>query len=121
MNYKLILFCAFFIFSISLKAATATVDGVTWTYTVSNEKVTLGGGSSSSTAIRTSTSGAVTIPSALGGYAVVRIGDYAFYGCRLTRVTIPNSVTSIGDSAFYNCSGLTGVTIPNSVTSKYVI
>ena len=44
--------------------------------------------------------------------------DCAFYNCSgLTRMTIPNSVTSIGNYAFYNCSGLTRITIPNSVTS----
>ena len=42
----------------------------------------------------------------------------AFSSCSsLTRVTIPNGVTTIGDSAFYNCSGLTSVTIPKSVTT----
>ena len=43
---------------------------------------------------------------------VTSIGSYAFYGCSgLTEVTIPNSVTSIGRSAFYKCSGLTKVNI----------
>ena len=35
----------------------------------------------------------------------------------ITKVVIPNSVTSIGYSAFYGCSSLTSITIPNSVTS----
>ncbi len=50
-------------------------------------------------------------------YSVTSIGSYAFCGCTLTSVIIPNSVTSIGSSAFSGCSGLTSVTIPNSVTS----
>ena len=41
-------------------AATATVNGITWTYTVSNGAASLGDGSSS--AVPTSTSGAITTP-----------------------------------------------------------
>ena len=49
---------------------------------------------------------------------VTSVGDWAFYDCRsLTNITIPNSTTSIGDSAFYDCRSLTNVTIPNSTTS----
>ena len=49
--------------------------------------------------------------------SVTSIGNYAFNGCRgLTRVTIPDSVTSIGEGVF-DYSGLTRVTIGNSVTS----
>ena len=92
--------------------------GITWTYTVSNGKASLGGGSSSSTAVPTSTTGAITIPSSLGGCPVTGIGQYAFYNCsRLTGVTIPDSVTGIGFCAFYYCGGLTSMTIGNSVTS----
>jgi hypothetical protein len=50
--------------------------------------------------------------------SVTSIGEYAFFYCSsLTSITIPNSVTSIGYRAFENCSKLTSITIPNSVTS----
>lgn len=55
------LLCAIFVvFSVlHLAADTATVDGITWTYTVSNSEASLGGGSSSQTAVPTSTSGGI--------------------------------------------------------------
>ncbi len=97
---------------------TETVDGITWTYTVANGEASVGGGLLSSTAVPVSTSGAIVIPSSLGGYTVTSIGSYAFDNCqKLTNVTIPNGVTSISNGAFRDCRGLTNVTIPDSVTS----
>ena len=99
-------------------ALTETVNGITWTYTASNGQAEVGGGTSSSPAIPTSTSGAITIPSTLGGYPVTSIGAFSFYNCSaLTRLVISDSVMSIGEGAFYDCSGLMCVTIPESVTS----
>ena len=104
--------------SISAFGLTATVDGIKWTYTVSNGKASVGEGTSSTPAVSTSTSGAITIPSSLGGYSVTSIGDYAFCGCSgLMSVTIPDSVTSIGRQAFGFCSELANVVIGSGVTS----
>ena len=105
--------------------STATVNGITWKYEVINGAASLygeftlsGGYSYAYPAIPQTTKGAVSIPASLGGYAVKRIGNYAFYNCtNMTRIVIPHSVTNIGMYAFFACRGLTGVTIPDNVTS----
>ncbi|MBQ7251317.1 MAG: leucine-rich repeat domain-containing protein [Kiritimatiellae bacterium] len=100
-----------------------TVNGMTWCYNVFDGKATIMCETPNSywwfnPAISTTTTGAITIPSSLGGYPVTCIGTRACFGCAgLTSVTIPNSVTSIDSSAFSGCSGLTNVTIGNAVKS----
>ncbi len=80
-------------------------------YTVSNNNATI-------TYCIETTSGALTIPSKLGGYPVTSIGESAFYNCySLTSIAIPHGVTSIREYAFARCDSLTSVTIPDSVTS----
>lgn len=45
-----------------------------------------------------------------------RISSYAFWECSgLTKITLPESITSIGDDAFRGCSGIKNITIPNKV------
>ena len=73
------------------------------------------------TAAITSYSGtatSITIPSKLNGFKVTQIERNAFRGnTKLTKVTIPNTVTDISDGAFGDCTSLETVTIPDSVKS----
>lgn len=95
-----------------------TVGGVRFEYSVYDGKARIGQVRffSSPAAIPKSTSGAVVIPSKLGGYPLTEIGVCAFWCCRsLTSVTIPDSVTKIGNGAFSGCTSLESITIPDSV------
>ena len=93
----------------TLSGHTYTI-GSDYTYSVNNGKATITG--------YDGTGGVVTIPSTLGGYPVVAIGDYAFHdGFGVTSVTISDGVSSIGTGAFDHCTNLVSATIPNSVVS----
>ncbi len=47
--------------------------------------------------------------------SVTSIGDYAFYGCNMITIRIPNGVTSIGNDAFSGCASLASIQLPDSV------
>jgi hypothetical protein len=105
---------------------TFTVDGVTYKITsIEPRNVIVGSGEISDNidnatpAIDRSTEGTLVIPASVTGkdgnnYTVIGFGYAAFSGCRLTSVTIPETVTTIGEYAFHNCA-LTSITIPSSV------
>ena len=55
----------------------------------------------------------ITLPN-----SVTSIGNNAFQGCTgLTSITIPDSVTTIGGTVFYNCTGLRSITFGSGLTS----
>ena len=63
----------------------------------------------------------VTIPdTVLRGrvkYAVVSIGNMAFYKCQtLESIVIPDHITNIGTNAFDGCTALTSVQLPRTIT-----
>ena len=62
--------------------------------------------------------GPVYIPSSIGGFPVVGIGEGAFEGISsITSLIVSNGPASIGTGAFNGCAGLTNVILPDSVTS----
>lgn len=92
----------------SLLVLIATRAQAQFTYITNNGTITITG--------YTGSGGNVTIPSTISGLPVTSIGDHAFQeglfgGIRLTRVTIPDTVTNIGVDAFFDCIGLTSVFI----------
>jgi len=95
----------------AFQTAVGAVEGQ-WTYIVENGGATI----TASTA-----TGAVTIPSVLGGLPVLKVGSgnsiLAVPNTSVTSVVIPDSVTSIGREAFFLSGALTRVVIGNNVTS----
>jgi len=112
-------------------AATETIDGVIWSYSVSGGAATITGAQN--------VNGKIITPERLGGCPVTRIGSYAFkeklslsyivlsegityiggdlfWGCsNLCKVKLPSTLQEIDWHAFYNCSRLGEIVIPASV------
>ncbi|MBQ6339520.1 MAG: leucine-rich repeat domain-containing protein [Kiritimatiellae bacterium] len=89
----------------SLVADTESVAGCTWSYRINGDTAEIynDGG----TAISPSPTGAVAIPSTLGGKPVTVIGEGTFSNCtELASIAIPASVKRVGKNAFYGCANL---------------
>ena len=97
-----------------------TSEGVLLKYKVTDEtnKECMVGTDKSSLglACETSTTGTVTIPSNVNGYSVTSIGFGAFDQCRISGISIPNTVRTIYGRAFNDCLYLHSIYIPSSVT-----
>lgn len=94
-----------------------TSTGITWAYTVSGGKATIGTGATYSRAVDRSVAiGEVSVPATLGGCPVTGVGDYAFYNCdQITSIVLPSGVASVGAMAFYLCSAVQSVAVPDTV------
>ena len=113
---RFVLLAAALSFAWGLRADTATVDGFTYTYSVTDGKVEIGTGEKVKAAVSPNPTGRLTVPSELGGYPVTGLGESAFSGTGVTDVTIPDGVTHIGPRAFASCASLENVTIGSGVT-----
>ena len=99
-----------FVVNTEVLAAEEFTEGY-YAYTVTDGKATI-------TDVDIGISGDVIIPSTLGGYPVIAIGDEAFADCvYMTSVIIPEGVTSTGLFSFSNCVYLTEIVLPDSLVS----
>lgn len=61
--------------------------------------------------------GEITIPAFIEGLPVTKLDSSAFAYCtRITRIYLPDTLTTINDRAFQGCSALEYVNIPDNVT-----
>lgn len=122
---KLLLLLVISVITSVVSAATEMVNGIRWRYEIRDGGAYLhcdyeydedSDEYTEYPAVPYTTSGALTIPSTLGGFPVKGIGGSAFSECkRLTSVTIPEGVQRIESWAFWDCTGLKSVIIPASV------
>lgn len=97
----------------ALLAPTAILRAQSFTYTVENSKTTITGFSAEP-------SGAVVVPSTLGGYTVTEIGRAAFKDrTAITSISFASgaSVTKLGAMAFHGCTGLQSISMPSGTTA----
>src|SRR5260370_101497 len=84
-----------------LVLATPAAVQAQFDYSVTNQTVTI--------TRYTGINGVVATTGTIDGLPVTITESDSFYGSSLTRVTIPNSVTSTGDYTFYGCHSLTSL------------
>jgi len=85
---------------------------LTWTFTMSEGRITLGGGQSGMPAIPANTTGTVVVPERIGAHPVVALADFAFEACRgIARIELPTSMETLGSYAFLDCSSLASVSL----------
>ena len=48
-------------------------------------------------------------------YGTIRIANCAFKGCRISKITLPNTLKEIGTNAFYFADGIESIDLPMSI------
>lgn len=74
--------------------------------------------SNSLMAVLNKTSGAeITLPSGITSIAEKSFGSYSGGYVSMSKINMPNSITTIGEYAFYGCGNLTITSLPSSLTT----
>lgn len=109
-----VFFCLTILLTALLTGFTASAEELTEGF----YKYSIYDGEACITDVDTSISGDVVIPSTLGGYKVVYIGESAFEGCiNVDKITVPDTVEVIYPWAFLNCKNLKEIKLGKNVRS----
>ncbi len=105
------IFMALIITLLPISASNRHGDGI-YTFSVADGYATIIG------ITNNSINGKITIPSTLGNYPVMHIGDQAFIDCKkITEIYLPDTIKSIGNFAFKGCSDLKYINLPNGINT----
>ncbi|MBC3887860.1 leucine-rich repeat protein [Acetobacterium paludosum] len=100
-----------------------TVDGVksaSCTVTVTSFKLKIAADGTGIITGRNGSSTDIAIPETIGGLTITAIGDNAFEGSVIEKVTIPKMVKVIGDNAFKGCENLKTVSFAPDSTLETI-
>lgn len=105
----LLLFIGLFAVLYPASADEETVNGVTYTYSVSSD------GEATITGVDLGSVTDVTIPNTLGGYPVTTLRQYCFAMKDMRSVTFEEGITTLDDACFMFCNSLESVVLPASI------
>ena len=80
-----------------------------------NKTVQVGAGGVNWRAIDLEQTGSLVVPSMVKGLSVIRIGEWAFSGSKLSHIVLPDGIEEIGDYAFQSAY-IEDIVIPKTVT-----
>ena len=105
-------------FSMPLQAATQTMNGLEWHYTLRGEtSASVKNSRKKTAAIPATTRGMVRVPKKFGKANVTSLGACAFYKCTgLTEAILPKSLKTIYGEAFRGCTSLRRIKLPDEMT-----
>lgn len=119
-----ILIVAKAIWGLAGEIRTTEVNGISWTYEITSEEektamlaFTIDNNYLPCATIANTIKDHVVIPREIDDYRITQIGPSAFFKCKISGVTIPDTIKIINSSAFQRCSNLKNVVLSEGLLS----
>lgn len=119
-----ILIAAKAIWGLAGEIRTTEVNGISWTYEITSEEektamlaFTMDDDDLPCATIASAIEDHVVIPQEIDNYRITKIGPSAFYNCKISGITIPDTIKTIDRTAFQRCSNLKDVVLSEGLLS----